>query len=113
MILTCEEMKALEQRTFNSGATAEILMEEAGEKIARAVRQFTRCAGYALVFFGKGHNGGDALVAARHLAVSGWDVRLRAIFPQKKLSPLTRDKLRGAINAGTAQAHEINVPDGF
>ena len=68
MILNCSEMKALEQRAFADGISAETLMEEAGVEIAAAVRQFFHVAGKCVVAFGKGHNGGDALVAARHLA---------------------------------------------
>ncbi|HZJ15358.1 MAG TPA: NAD(P)H-hydrate epimerase, partial [Chthoniobacteraceae bacterium] len=77
MILTCSEMKALEERAFAEGISAEALMDEAGRQIANAVMQFVPSAGRCLVFFGKGHNGGDALVAARHLAVAGWEIELR------------------------------------
>ena len=56
-------MKALEERAFADGVTAEKLMEEAGEKIALTVRQFFPAAGKCVVFFGKGHNGGDGFVA--------------------------------------------------
>jgi NAD(P)H-hydrate epimerase len=86
------EMRALEERAFASGITAEALMEEAGEKIAEAVRQFVPQPGHCMVFFGKGHNGGDALVAARHLAAAGWRIELRAAFPEPDWSPLTRSR---------------------
>lgn len=93
MILSCQEMKALEAGVFAAGATAEALMEQAGEGIARAVRQFFPAAGTALVYFGKGHNGGDALVAARHLMGAGWNVQLRPAFLENELAPLTSRKL--------------------
>src|SRR6187399_2663616 len=92
MIFSGAEMKALEERAFADGVTAEKLMEEAGEKIALAVRQFFRGAGKCVVFFGKGHNGGDALVAARHLAAWGWEVELHPAFPAETWSELTRRK---------------------
>ena len=92
MLLTSSEMRAIEQRAFASGITAEQLMEEAGRKIAEAVRQFFPDPGHCLVFFGKGHNGGDALVAARHLAGSGWRIELRPAFPPEQWSPLTREQ---------------------
>ncbi len=90
--VTCAVMKGLEQRAFADGITAEALMEQAGERIAAAVRQFIRGPGRCVVFFGKGHNGGDALVAARHLAVSGWKIDLRPAFPSADWAPLTARK---------------------
>ncbi|HEY3898719.1 MAG TPA: NAD(P)H-hydrate dehydratase [Chthoniobacter sp.] len=82
-------MKALEERAFADGITAEALMEEAGRRIAEAVRQFCPSAKKCLVFVGKGHNGGDALVAARYLAESHMEIELREIFPLADWAPLT------------------------
>src|SRR5258708_39682487 len=90
MILSCREMKALEERAFAEGVTAEALMEEAGRKIAEAIQQFFPFPGKCLVFFGKGHNGGDALVAARHLAQAGWMLEWKPAFPEDTWAPLTR-----------------------
>ncbi len=88
MILTCAAMKALEERAFAEGVSADSLMEEAGLLIARAVRQFFPRPGVCVAVFGKGNNGGDALVAARHLALWGWDARLAAAFPEPEWGPL-------------------------
>jgi NAD(P)H-hydrate epimerase len=90
MIVTARQMKDAEEVSFASGATAEGLMEIAGEGIARCIRQFFPEAGTAVVFCGKGHNGGDALVAARHLRKSGWHLDVRPAFPIAELAPLTR-----------------------
>ena len=90
MILTSAGMKALEERAFADGITAEALMEEAGLKIAQAVRQFSPYPGKCIVVFGKGHNGGDALVAARHLANAGWTLEWKPAFPEEVWAPLTR-----------------------
>ena len=68
-------------------------MEEAGTQMARAVMQFCPIPGMCRVFLGKGHNGGDALVAARRLAEQGWRVDLHECFPRESLVPLTRKKL--------------------
>jgi NAD(P)H-hydrate epimerase len=103
MILTCSEMKALEERAFADGITAETLMDEAGRQIAGAVRQFAPSAGRCLVFFGKGHNGGDALVAARHLAAAGWHIELLPAFPAESWAELTarkHEQLRVAMGPG-------------
>ncbi len=92
MILTGAQMKALEERAFADGVKAVDLMEEAGKKIAQAVTQFFPGAGKCVVFFGKGHNGGDALVAARHLASWSWEIELRPAFPKESWSELTAKK---------------------
>jgi hydroxyethylthiazole kinase-like uncharacterized protein yjeF len=113
MILTCREMKALEERTFADGVTAEALMEEAGRKIAQAVRQFSRGPGTCVVHFGKGHNGGDALVAARHLAQAGWTLEWKPAFPEDTWAPLTRKNWERAQEKGPPTATGPNViPDG-
>ena len=93
MILTAAEMKALEARAFADGATPEALMEDAGAQIAAAVAQFTARPGVCVAYYGKGHNGGDALVAARHLAAAGWKIHLRPAYPAAKCAALTRQKL--------------------
>ena len=92
MIVSCDEMKALEEKAFASGVAAGSLMEQAGLKIAQAVRQFFPTPGRCIVYFGKGHNGGDALVAARHLAALGWKIDLQSPFPKNAWSKLTTEK---------------------
>ena len=104
MILTCAEMRALETRAFAEGMAAEKLMDEAGAEIAAVVRQFFPEPGKCLVFFGKGHNGGDALVAARHLARRGWKVDLRAAFGVEAWSTLTVRKQREFTEAAARVA---------
>ena len=92
MVLTVSEMKALEARAFAEGIQAESLMDEAGAKIAAAVVNFFPGPGHCVVHFGKGHNGGDALVAARHLAEWGWSLELVPAFERSRWSALTECK---------------------
>ncbi len=89
MIVSCAGMRAIEERAFSDGINAEALMEDAGWQIAEAVRQFIPGAGRVLIFFGKGNNGGDALVAARHLAAAGWELEMRPAFPRSQWGGLT------------------------
>lgn len=93
MLLTCEEMQHAEHEAFSRGVTAEGLMDEAGHGLARVVFQFHASPGRCIVYAGKGHNAGDAFVAARHLALAGWKVELRFAFPEYDLAPLTARKL--------------------
>ena len=114
MILTCAEMKALEERAFADGIRAEDLMEEAGAQIARAVRQFFPTPARCVVFFGKGHNGGDALVAARWLALAGWEIELRPAFAESEWAELTARKHR-EMGAGAtfSENKKLVVLDGL
>jgi NAD(P)H-hydrate epimerase len=86
-------MRAAEESAFASGVDLEALMDRAGAGVAAAVRKFFPRPGKAIVFAGKGHNGGDALVAAARLKEAGWQIDLRLIFPETDCAELTRKKL--------------------
>ena len=93
MILTPKEMAKAEQELLSEEQDAEPLMEDAGKQIAAAIRQFFGNPGTLVAFVGNGHNGGDALVAARHLKKSGWDIRLHLAGSTGSLKALTAKKL--------------------
>ncbi len=67
------------------------LMEAAGRGLARAAADLIAASrsadGAATVVCGKGNNGGDGLVAARHLAESGFEVRVIIFGERDQLSP--------------------------
>ena len=71
--VTTEQIRQLDQRTIAAGTPGEELMERAGRAVAKAAAGFLkkRDARSVLLFAGKGNNGGDAIVAARHLAGAG------------------------------------------
>ncbi|TMK72074.1 MAG: NAD(P)H-hydrate dehydratase [Actinobacteria bacterium] len=62
------------------------LMETAGEAVAEAVREVAN-DGPVRVVCGKGNNAGDGLVAARHLAGTGYEVEVLLLWPGGDLSP--------------------------
>ena len=62
------------------------LMEAAGAAVAEAARDVARGSS-ARVVCGKGNNGGDGLVAARHLAEMGYEVEVLLLWPAGELSP--------------------------
>ncbi len=68
-IVSVAEMRELERQTEASGISTTILMEQAGYQVAKAIRdKLNGAAGrHVTVLVGPGNNGGDALVAARHL----------------------------------------------
>jgi hydroxyethylthiazole kinase-like uncharacterized protein yjeF len=92
-ILTSAQMRAAEETAFARGVEVETLMNQAGAGIAGAVRKFFPHPGKCIVFAGKGHNGGDALVAAEGLKRGGWEIDIRLPFPEADCSELTRKKL--------------------
>lgn len=81
-------MQEIEARAFAAGVSADSLMEQAGDGIARAIRQFHPRPGLAVLYLGKGNNAGDALVAARHLHAHGWRLLARPSAPVSALKPL-------------------------
>ncbi len=82
-VLTAAETRALDRETEARGTSVGALMERAGLAVARAALAIAG-GGYGrrvVVVAGKGNNGGDGLVAARHLAARwgmGVDVFLLA-----------------------------------
>ena len=98
-------MRAAEEAAFARGISAEALMEQAGAGIARAIEKFFPCPGNCIVFAGKGHNAGDAFVAARALAEAGWQIETRLIFPEHELSALTKKKF-DELAAPVAAVHD-------
>lgn len=105
-IVSAAEMRAAEEAAFARGIEVEALMDEAGAGVARAVRQFFPEAGMCLVYAGKGHNGGDALVAGERLQREGWTIDVRLPFPEADCSALTRKKLAALRDSPSAPAAE-------
>lgn len=102
-------MKEVEEKAFRAEVTADALMEEAGLKIAKAIQQFFPSPGVCVLYVGKGHNGGDALVAGRHLAEAGWIIQRRHIFKRDELAPLTRKKLHQAEDVVQRAIHMEDI----
>jgi len=83
-IVTTEEMIELERRSDEAGVPPSILMEHAGLAIARHIYGLIgNVAGRDIVILvGPGNNGGDGLVAARHLR--DWGARVCVYLPAKR-----------------------------
>src|ERR671930_2434614 len=98
-ILTSAQMREAEEAAFARGVAVEALMDQAGAGVARAVRQFFPKPATCIVFAGKGHNGGDALVAAEQLQRVGWKIDIRMPFAEETCSELTQIKLKALRDA--------------
>lgn len=71
-VLTAAEMRNAERRTIEEvGLPGAVLMENAGAAVARQVRERYPRARRLVVLCGKGNNGGDGFVVARHLLAFG------------------------------------------
>jgi NAD(P)H-hydrate epimerase len=76
-VLTTQEMQAVDRRTIEEiGIPGVVLMENAGRGVAEEIVSRYSGGGLqcALVIAGKGNNGGDGYVIARHLLDHDWDV---------------------------------------
>jgi hydroxyethylthiazole kinase-like uncharacterized protein yjeF len=108
--LTSEQQSSLDRAATAQGVSVLQLMEIAGWQVARWV--FVTAAGGrdpVLVVAGHGNNGGDGLVAARHLQTWGFPVRVALVAEPDRLGELLALHL-GALRAlgATVTAH----PDG-
>ena len=109
VVVTAEQMQAIESRIFTAGFPVEALMEKVAGRITEAI-----CRLYPLVgpfagpsahstlrvgvLVGPGHNGGDALVVARELFFRGYEVTCYQPLP--KLKPLTATHAQYVASVG-------------
>ncbi|MFT3991985.1 MAG: NAD(P)H-hydrate dehydratase [Luteolibacter sp.] len=84
------EMRALEASALAAGWSEKKLMDLAGGSLGKALASHFPKPGTLVAYLGKGHNAGDALIAARLLQIHyGWNVFLREAHPSHQLAPLT------------------------
>jgi NAD(P)H-hydrate epimerase len=97
-------MRALDRHTIEKlGVAGEVLMESAGRAVAEAALGLLPAAGApVLVVCGTGNNGGDGLVAARHLHGIGVPVRAALVGDERQV--------RGDAARQLGRAREIGLP---
>ncbi len=123
-VLTCAEAKDFEATYFAGDEAREwTAMQRAGCAVAEAVlRDFQEIGGFppagrVLVLVGKGHNAGDALIAASRIAALHPQARIevRFVFGERTLRPLAQRAWRdlapvasvvGRLLAGAPQTGE-------
>jgi NAD(P)H-hydrate epimerase len=82
-VVTRAEMRVLDRRAIEeAGVPAAALMENAGRAVADEAARMA-AGGLVVLVCGKGSNGGDGFVAARHLDNRGVPVRVVAIEPAR------------------------------
>ena len=92
-LVTSEEMRELDRHAIGTvGIPAVVLMENAGRAVAEEIAAWMRRRGFEraqkpwLILVGKGNNGGDGLVAARHLRAMGIGAELMYAVPPERLA---------------------------
>lgn len=91
-IVSTAELVEREQAVIAAGTSATELMERAGRGMAEIIQAEFPAARDVLLLIGKGNNGGDGLVVARHLAIAGWTVRVVLAEGDKQLRDLPREQ---------------------
>ncbi len=113
-ILSCEESRAFEAGFFSGDAAKEWpAMQRAGRAVATAVlRDFAEIGGFpvggrVLVLVGKGHNGGDALIAAQAVLerFPAAKAEVVFVFGERALRPLAARAWRELVH--TMGAHVL------
>lgn len=109
IIVTAQQMQAIENMIFTRGMPVAALMEKAAGLIVQYLREHYPKSDYSSVglIVGSGHNGGDALVVARELYFSGYQVQIYKALAQSK--DLTQNHLDYALFLGIKQADEIEA----
>ena len=98
-IAVAEEMQKVDQLAQERfGLSTLVLMENAGSAAARLARSLLPSGGRVVVLAGKGNNGGDGLVAARHLA--NWGVKVVVVLADKNLKGASLTNLEIARRMG-------------
>src|SRR5664279_5082005 len=116
-ILTADEMRATDRRTVEQFGVASLaLMENAGSAVARfIVREFAQ-AKRITVLCGRGNNGGDGFVVARHLREAGREVSVLLLGEMEAVTGDAREMLMRMgqkpvqiLDAGQAGSSEVRT----
>ncbi len=96
-----EQVRSMDRRASERfGVTGLQLMENAGARVAAAAVRMRRGDGPVLILAGKGNNGGDGLVAGRHLQTEGVPVVVALVCREDEVSGDARVNLDIARRCG-------------
>ena len=102
-VLTAAQMQVVDRQTIDEiGIPGVVLMENAGRGVAEEIIQRFSAPGSprALIMAGKGNNGGDGFVIARHLLNKGWDVQVLVLAERATIKGDAALNLIGFENCG-------------
>ena len=110
-IVTAAQMTAIDRDSSARGVPVRVLMENAGAAVARfCMRHYggRMDKGLVVVLCGKGNNGGDGLVAARHLAGAGMRVRVALLGAANELKDAPAGMWEAVRGKSGLQLREIS-----
>jgi NAD(P)H-hydrate epimerase len=108
-VATAAEMRRIDGQAIGDyGMPGVVLMENAGGEVARKVAEVVGGAAgkKVCVFAGKGNNGGDGFVAARHLTARGAKVKVFLLGSAAEVAGDARVNLDILVNMG-AEVSEV------
>lgn len=104
IVLTREQVRDVDRRAIGDyGIPGVVLMENAGRNAAELLLS-CGVAGRVVICTGKGNNGGDGFVIARHLENAGIDVRVLMCVPPSELTGDAAINFHVLERAGTPYA---------
>lgn len=111
--LYAEEMRRADQAAIALGIPALVLMENAGRSVFEEIRKrWPRTSlEHIIVLAGKGNNGGDGFVVARHLWNAGYDVSVYLLGRTSDVTDHARMNLDVLINMGVPLAVILDESD--
>jgi len=111
--ITSEEMAAADENSEYLGTSRILLMENAGRAVADHLKEhFKDLRGkFVTVFCGTGNNGGDGMVAARHLAGYGCKVLVILLGSPDKIRTYEASKNFAAISSMKATIEMVIAKD--
>jgi NAD(P)H-hydrate epimerase len=114
-VLSAAEMAVADRATVERGFAEEsfALMEAAGGRVAEFVRAEFPAARRVLVVCGKGNNGGDGLVAARHLEQTGLAVTVVLLGRADELKGDAARAWAKLIAKAKCEIHQVSEAEGL
>lgn len=98
-LITREQAREFDRRAIEDLRVPSVcLMENAGRQVADAACGMISEGDRVLILCGTGNNGGDGLVAARHLLLRGVDVEVILLGTKEKLTPDSGTNYTAAVN---------------
>lgn len=99
-LLTAQEMQRVDSAAADYGLPSSVLMENAGAALARVALSMAEVTGRFFVLCGPGNNGGDGLVAARHLSMIGRTVTVEVLGETASLRGEVGRNARAFVSSG-------------